>query len=291
MEFNLGILFALGALICWGFGDFNLQKLIRKLGDWETLLIITLFGWVVLTPFVYKDLSFLFSFQDNSFLILMIAAIVISIAALLDFEALKQGKLAIVEPVLALEVPVSLVLSIFIIKETIGILQLILIFVLILGLILVSLKSKHLLRKNWIERGVLVALLGALFMGSSNFLVGFASRVTNPLLTNWFINMFMALLSLSYLILNRRFKKIIRDVNKNKKLTFSVCFLDNGAWILFAFSMSLIPIAIAVAVSESYIALAALLGLVINKEYLMRHQKIGLFISLVSAIVLAVISS
>ena len=291
MEFNLGILLAFGALICWGFGDFNLQKLIRKLGDWGTLLIITLFGWIVLTPFVYKDLSFLFSFQDNSFLILMTAAVVISIAALLDFEALKQGKLAIVEPVLALEVPVSLVLSLFIIKETIGFLQLVLIFILILGLILVSLKSKHLLKRNWIERGVLVALLGALFMGSSNFLVGFASRITNPLLTNWFINMVMALLALVYLVFNKKVKEVIKDVKENKRLTFSTCILDNGAWVFFAFSMSLIPIAIAVAVSESYIALVALLGLVINKEYLMRHQKVGLLISLVSAIALAVISS
>lgn len=44
---------------------------------------------------------------------------------------------------------------------------------------------------------------------------------------------------------------------------------------------------IAVALSESYIIIAVILGLAVNKERLERHQKIGLFVAMVSAIVLA----
>lgn len=71
----------------------------------------------------------------------------------------------------------------------------------------------------------------------------------------------------------------------------NISTFDNAAWISFAFAASLAPIAIVVALSESYIALAALLGLMINKEKLMKHQKLGLVISILSAIILAIIYS
>ncbi len=44
---------------------------------------------------------------------------------------------------------------------------------------------------------------------------------------------------------------------------------------------------IAVAISENYIAVAALLGLVITKEKILPHQKAGLVVALVAAVALA----
>lgn len=124
-------------------------------------------------------------------------------------------------------------------------------------------------------------------MGLSNFLVGFASRATNPLLTNWFIDLFLMFISLFYIVSNKRVGKLVGDFRGNMRAILTVSTLDNLAWISFAFAASLIPIAIAVAISESYIALTALLGLLINRELLLKHQKIGLAIALGSAIVLS----
>ncbi|KKT90129.1 MAG: hypothetical protein UW90_C0006G0029, partial [Candidatus Yanofskybacteria bacterium GW2011_GWB1_45_11] len=42
-------------------------------------------------------------------------------------------------------------------------------------------------------------------------------------------------------------------------------------------------------ISESYIALAALLGLVFNGEKLARHQWLGLIICSIAAVILAII--
>ncbi len=58
----------------------------------------------------------------------------------------------------------------------------------------------------------------------------------------------------------------------------------------FIFAMTLAPIAITVALSESYIIVAVILGLAINKEKLERHQKFGLVLSVFSAITLAVMT-
>ena len=221
---------------------------------------------------------------------LFIASLVLFFAALLDFEALKKGKLAIVDSVFALEVPVSVILAFTIIKEKTGLTELILISLIVVGLTLISIKSFHLSKRQWIEKGVFLGLLGSIFMGASNFFVGFASRITNPLLTNWFINVFIAVICLLYLIFSKKLKKIVKDFKKNKNLMLNISTFDNAAWVSFAFAASLAPIAIVVALSESYIALAALLGLLINKEILMKHQKLGLAISLLSAIILAMIT-
>ena len=286
-----GIIFAFGALLFWGFGDFLIQRSTRKFGDWETLFIVTLFGAAITTPFVYAGLPSLFSFEDGSLLVLTTVSVVLLVAALLDFEALREGKIAVIEPIYALEVPIAAILAFTIVSEGLGLAEIALITVLVTGLMLVSLKSHHLSRKRWVEKGALLALLGSLFMGSSNFLVGFASRVTTPFMTNWFLNVFIALVCLSYIVGKGRLGRLERHVRDNTRLIFTVSAFDNLAWIAFAFAATLIPIAIAVAISESYIALAALLGMLLNREMLMRHQKAGLFVALSSAVGLAAIVS
>ncbi|MBI4163110.1 MAG: DMT family transporter [Candidatus Aenigmarchaeota archaeon] len=288
MSAELGVLFAIGALLCWGFGDFSIQRATRKIGDWEALFVIVALGAVVLTPLVYKDLEILFSFQDSTFLVLTGVSVVLLMAALFDFEALKKGKITIAEPLLALEVPITAVLAVFIINEGLGIVEIFLITILIAGLILISLRSHHLKRKVWLEKGVVLMICGAVLMGIANFMYGFATRITNPLLTNWFIDVFVTLICLFYLMSNKRTGNLTRDIMKNKKIVFFTAAFDNLAWIFFAFAVTFIPITIALSISESYIAVAALLGLAINKEILMRHQKIGLATALGSAVALSV---
>ncbi len=290
MGLEIGVLFAFAALLFWGFGDFLIQRSTRKFGDWETLFVISAFGAVITTPFVYGDIGPLLSLQDSTFIMLVAVSSIILIAALLDFEALKKGKIAIVEPVYALEVPVSVILGFAVINEGLGMTELALISALVIGLVMVSIKSHHFKRKKWIEKGVLLAVIASLFMGSVNFLVGFASRVSNPLLTNWFIDVFLALICFFYIVHNRRLGKLEHDFVHDRNLIIAVSAFDNLAWIAFAFATIFIPIAIAVAISESYIALAVLFGLVINKELIMKHQKIGLIVALGSAVALSFIT-
>ena len=283
MGIELGILLAFGALICWGFGDFFIQRSTRKFGSWETLFIISSFATIVLFPFIYRDLAIL---SKKEILVLLIASSCILFAALFNFEGLKRGKLAIIEPIFVIEVPISILLAFFIINEVIDSTGLILIAILVIGLILVSLKD-HFTKRRWLEKGVILAIIGSIFMGSANFFFGLGSRITNPLIINWFVSIFLAVICFVYLVLNKKIKKLVLDVKKNKRLVLSLNIFDNGAWIFYAFAALFAPIGIVVAISESYIVLAVLLGLIINKERLMKHQKFGLIISIISAIALA----
>jgi len=265
MGLSLGIIFAFIAMIGWGFGDFFIQKSTRKVGDWETLFLITFFGAVVLTPFVYKDIPGLL-LSNPKIWVLLIGSAVLFLAALLDFEALKEGKLDVVEPIWSLEIPVSAFLAFFLIKEGIGLTQIILIALLMSALVLVSLRSRPLSGRVILEKGALIAVVAAILMGTANFLIGVGSRVSGPLLMNWFLNVFIAVLSFIFIFVDSDLKKMFRHYKKEKKIWWGMCIFDNAAWIAFASAMVLAPIAITVALSDSYIIIAVLLGAYVNKE-------------------------
>ena len=280
----MGILFASIAILGWGFGDFLIQRSARKIGDWEALFFITFFGALFLLPFVYKELQFL-SLYD--WFVLTGTSIVILVAGLLDFDALRVGKLSIVEPIYAMEVPITIALATFLVGESMSGTQFVLVAALLVGIFLVSSKHFGRMRIRTVERGVFFAILATIGMGLSNFLFGFASRATDPLMINWFTSAFMAIATIVYLLYTRQGWKVIHNWNKNKRLILGVSFSDNLAWVAYSTAILYLPIGLTTGLTESYIALAAVLGLIFNNERLAHHQRLGLILSVVAAVSLA----
>ncbi len=287
----MGIFFAFLALICWGVGDFLIQKSTRKVGDLVALFYITLFGAIILLPFAAKDLPRLFSLNRLSLLVLFGAAVVILIAAILDFKALRIGKMSVVEPVFALEIPVTAVIAALVLGEYLTGPQILMVLLLFFGIILVSVKRLADLKKIKLEAGVWLAVLATLLMGGVNFLMGWGARLTDPLLINWFINFFIVTVLAVYFISTGQLAEVGWRWRENKKLILAVSLIDTLAWVFFTMAVIYIPIAIATSFSESYIALAAVLGLVLNREKLMRHQQLGLAVCILAVIVLALITN
>ncbi|MBP6858312.1 MAG: DMT family transporter [Candidatus Pacebacteria bacterium] len=288
---GVGIGFAFIAMLCWGFGDFLIQRSTRKLGDWETLFLITGFGTVALLPFAWRSFIELFIGDPTALIVLMIAAAILLGSSLLDFEALRKGKLAIVEPIWSFEIVSASLLGFFILGERISWLAGGVIALLMSGLVLVAFREKRLTSKILLEKGVAIALIAALAMGCANFFLGWGGRESDPILANFFVNAFMAIGTGVYLIAHVSWRKPFRDLREHGRLLVPMMISDNVAWVAYAFSMSLAPIAIATALSESYIIVTVLLGLAVNKERLQRHQKAGLIIAIAAAIALALIAS
>lgn len=289
MDYQLGIVAALIAMVCWGFGDFLMQKAARKIGDWESLFYVSLFGTVVILPFIYGQLPLLISDPIGTIL-LFVTSVVLLGAALLDLTALKEGKLAVAEPIFVLEIPIATLFAFFLINEGVTLLQTILISGLMVGLVLVSLRNVHIKRKRWLEKGVLLAFVGSVFMGATNFAFGAASRHTSALMVNWFTSFFLVVVCLVYLAYKSKLHKLNLDGHRSPKLLLAFGALDNAAWIGFAYATVLVPIAIAVSISQCFIIITVLLGLYVSREKLLRHQQVGLVIAIALAILLAAVS-
>ncbi|MEY4731642.1 MAG: hypothetical protein RL681_588 [Candidatus Parcubacteria bacterium] len=284
----MGVLFAFGALVCWGFGDFLIQRSTRKFGDWIALLFIDLVAVVGLLPFVWGTLPKLWM-NPGMAAFLLIPSVTITLAALLDFEALRVGKISIVEPIYALEVPITALLATFVAREFLAARQVVLIGVLMVGIFLVATRSFRHFRNIHLERGALLALFATIGMGVTNFLFGIGARETDPIMINWFTSLFTALVCVAFLISQKRMREVARDWRLHKRFILAVGILDNGAWLAYAAATLFIPIAIATGISESYIALAAALGVFFNKERLRIHQWVGLVLTVCAAIVLGCI--
>ena len=287
-----GILFAIAALLSWGFGDFFIQRTVRAVGDFKALLFIGVVGIVGLFPFIYQELPELFQ-NPLHLLLLVTTGVIIFFAALFDFEALKQGKIAIIEPVLGIELPVVVALSIIFWGEQLSLPQLLLAFTTFVGIVLAA-TTREVRESTAIkvmEKGVILAGVGSIVMGLVNFLVGVSSQETSPLMAIWFTNGVFTILCIAYLWIRGRFTGILSDITRHYKLILAESILDNAAWIFFALSTSLIPIAIATTISESYIALTVFLGVFINKEKLEWYQYIGIAVTIFSVITLSAITS
>jgi drug/metabolite transporter (DMT)-like permease len=285
---TLGIIFALGALLSWGIGDFFIQKTCRVLGSWKALFLIGIVGTIILLPFVKNDIGPVFSHWSN-ILLLLTTGLVVLTAALFDFEALRQGKIAIIEPVISLELPVTIALSVVIGKERLTPTQYLLAFVIFLGVMLAITEHHSRLHyhKRIFEKGVIIATLGAIGMALTNFLMGVSSQQISPLFAVWFTWTFFTCFCLLYLILKGEVLNTLREAVKNYKIVLLQGILDTGAWLFYSFAITLIPISITTAISESYVALAAVLGVFVNKEKLKRHQIVGIILAITSVVILA----
>jgi uncharacterized membrane protein len=89
------------------------------------------------------------------------------------------------------------------------------------------------LRKFRLEKGVFLALLATLGMGTANFLYGVGARSTSPLLINWFTSTVIALTMVGYLAYTHQWKAVRKDWRKYKKLIIGVSIIDNMAWFKY----------------------------------------------------------
>mgnify|MGYP001602786024 CR=1 FL=1 len=127
-------------------------------------------------------------------------------------------------------------------------------------------------------------------MGIINFLFGIGAREISPLGINWFTSTFVAVACIIFILQYKKYDLAVESWKGNKKLILGTGIFDNLAWVAYAFAALYMPIAIATSLTESYIALAALLGLLYNKETLKPHQYVGLVLCVVAAIILAYVS-
>lgn len=289
MSHYIGILFAFIALISWGFGDFFIQKTVRIIGSWRALFCIGIVGLVGLFPFVAGDLARL---SASDFILLGLLGIVVIFASLFDFEALRQGKISIVEPIIGLELPIVVALGVTLAHESISPIQFFLMGVVFVGIVFaITTHYTHLhYHKRIFEKGAILAGVGAIGMALTDFLVGISSREISPLMAIWFAHSLLAVICGLRLLFKGGFSHLLSDIRKHPAPIIGQSILDNLAWVSFAFAVTSIPIAVTTTITESYIAFTALLGLFVNREKLKPHQIIGVIMAIGGVIALAYFS-
>ncbi|MDD5192468.1 MAG: DMT family transporter [Candidatus Nanoarchaeia archaeon] len=284
MIIEVSVLFAFVAMFCWAFGDFFIQKCTRKIGDIESLAYIGVIGAIILLPLIVKDFHLLTSLPN--LLLLLFLGVVTFISALFDFEALKKGKLSVVDIIIELELPVTIVLGFIFFRETLSVLQITAICFVLFGLFLMATKSFSHWRTK-IERGAIIALIAAVTMGFVNFLTASSSRQISPLMAIWVPWLIFTIMCLVYICKKEGTLRFLKNGMKFKGIVLAMGIFDTLAWLFYAFATLNNEIAIVTAITECYPAITILLGVYINKEKIGWHQYLGGAVALIASISLA----
>ena len=286
MEAQLGLLFAFVALLGWGFGDFFIQKTTRLIGVVNTLFLICSSAMLVLAPFVYNEA---FAYSRDDYQAILILSGIIFFYALVIFRAFEKGKLSVIESVIAIELPLTVALGVFVGGETLSLKQFLLFMVVFAGIALAAAsRLDHLhWHKRIFEKGVVWAFGAAFLSALTNYFVGDYSQNMSPLFVIWATHSMLAVLCGVYIFTRGEFSRLWQTIRKHPVPVVGQSIFDNAAWIGYAFATSMIPISLTVTISESYIALAALLGYFLGREKLNSHQIVGAIVAFVGVFFLA----
>ena len=287
--YSFGILLALVALVGWACGDFMIQRVTRRVGTIKALFYIAAVGAIGLAPFALPHLNEML--VGNNLFILILAVCITFFAAIFDFDALHDGKLAVVEPVIGLELPIVILLSIIFRGESLTFLQISAIVAIFIGITLTVTQRKfHWHRRIVLEKGFIYAGIGAVGMALTNFLYAVSSQDSSAIFTVWFIHTVFAVVCLVILARWRVVYTIFDDIKKYPAGILVMAVADNVAWLAYSSASTYIPISITTAVSENYIALALILGVVVNHEKFRKHQYFGATLAIIGLTLLAFIS-
>lgn len=206
---------------------------------------------------------------------------------MLNFQALKEGKLSVVEVVFEIELIVTILLGIFIFQERLSWIQWLVVSFIFIGIILMAVKKHHLKNPRlFLEKGVLIGFLGALFMGGVNFFTASSARQMSPVMAIWGPAVVFSILCLIGIGRKEGFTKMKENFFRFKWLILLMGLLDVLAWLSYAFATKSNEVGIITAITESYPAICLILGLWINKEKILLHQYIGASLALVCSFIL-----
>lgn len=157
-----------------------------------------------------------------------------------------------------------------------------------IGILLIAVKKHHV--KNWrkfLEKGVLIGVVGAIVMGLLDFLTGVSSRKIDPFISIWAPYVIFSVLCLVLIWKREGLVKFAKNGKKFKWIILCMGIIDTAAWVFYAIAMHTNHIGITTAITESYPVIGLFLGLWVNKEIIAKHQYIGAALALISSFVLA----
>ena len=286
----IGLLAAFTALFAWGVGDFFIQRTTRALTVARSLFFLGLVGALTLLPWALPQLPRLWQNPRIGWLLLATAVIALVVAPI-NLTAFRRGKIAVVEPIMGLELPLTVSLAVAVGGERLTWPQLGLIVAVFAGIVLAAAqRPRRGDLRTLLEAGSLLALVGAFGSALGNFVLGTLSQLDSPILGVWFSHAALAVGCGLYLVARGEVRALATDLRHHPGLILAQGSLDTVAWVGYALATTTLPISVATTISQSYVAVAVLLGIAVNRERLRPHQWAGVTAAVAGVIALAAFS-
>ena len=273
----MALIFALMSMFFWGLALFLAAIASRKIGNILTLFWMQIFGFIIGVNYALFN-PHLVSLQllPPFMAILAVFALLQVIGTLGYYKGLIKGQVSLVSPLGASYGLITAVLSLVFLKEVLRLNQIIAIFLIIFGIIILSINLKDLINKKSIQllTGTKEGIIAMLGWGVSLFLLIFPSKYLGWFLPAIFSRFLMILILLVYILYSK-----IAIFPKNQKLPFKLLIFiglfDMLAFFSYSLGVSKGFGSIVGPVSSASTLVTIFLGLIFFKEKLGVRKIIG----------------
>ncbi|HLD18399.1 MAG TPA: EamA family transporter [Candidatus Nanoarchaeia archaeon] len=280
---SLGIIFAIGSLICWGTADY-VQKLIfgkinvKQLLFWSAPLNIIITA--AFFPFFWEPTSFPLS----SIIFAIVTGILNGLGLIFFLTALSKDKLSLVTSIGSAYPVITIILGIIILRENLSSIEGIGIAIVMIGVIAAG--FVHTGKKFQLTSSMTILLFSELFWGFGFFFY----KLSLPGL-GWYAATLINTVALAAVMVPFAYIKgdghaAIKN-NLLAPIVFSI-FLAVGGTLLYAFGISIERTSIVTPISAMFPLVAIVLGYFFLKEKLQLHQYLGIASVLIGIVLVSV---
>jgi drug/metabolite transporter (DMT)-like permease len=275
MALEIGILFAITAMLSWGTADFFAKKAIDKVGYKTSLLLNHLVAFIpllILSVLFFK----LPPLSIELILITILAGILGIIAYIFLYRGFQKGNVSVVSPISASWSVITTLLAVFLFQETLTPLQIMGIITVFIGIFFASTNFAELKKSISQGRssGVSDGLISMIAWGITYTLLRPITLAFGPIIALLFLRITAITILFSYTQINKT------KISFPTRLIFifiaSAGLLDLLGFAAFNFSITTSFLSIAGPVAATYPAVTVVLAYFFLKEKVVGNQKIGI---------------
>jgi drug/metabolite transporter (DMT)-like permease len=290
MDFQLGLLLGLAAMLGWGLSDAVAASLSRSMGSFRAFAItraLSLALLLLLIPFFLQPVAL----TQTALLLVLAMSLFLVVGNLSYYKGFTVGEVSVVSPIAATYPVITVLLSVFLLGESLSALQAFAIGLAIAGSVLTSFKLSDLrgLKKGKPAGGVGYAVLAAASWGFMILLIGLLSNELGWFATILLLNLVTAAFLLPVSGLYRR--EISLPFKGSLPLVLLLCaflvIVDTGGALAYSLGATIAPIAIVATVSSIYPIITVLLARAFFRERLSANQGVGIAMVLAALLLLA----
>lgn len=272
-----------------GIGDVFGGVVARRIGGYSSVFWLYFFGLIFASfyvPFAVGDLQKL---TLGTGLLLSVLAVIGVIPAITLFEGIRVGTASLVGTIGSAFAAIAVILSIIFLGDKINFSQTFSIIVIFVGLVLSSIDLKTLKAKQlFTDKGVPYGLISMVLWGIYFTFIRIPAREIG-----WLWPAYFSWCAFPLVYVFMRIKKVKLEMLKGTKLftnTILNALFSAAAIFAFNFAVAKGQTAIVAPISGLYPVLFAVLGYFVFKDRLKKQRILGIAVTLVGIVLLAVIS-
>lgn len=282
----ISILAGLGGMFGWGTSDFFANSSSEKIGHFRTFFWSQIAGMLMLGVFmVFVRPTFLPIPQ--TLIILAIASILYAIGYLLFYKAFEIGNVSIVSATINLNTVIAIIIAYIFLGQRLSNTQLPAVFMILIGVILVSVNLKDFTKGGSISllAGVKEAIFASFAFGIFWNLSQILSQKIGWLPTTFYVKIIAILFLIGMTFFNKKDSSFEKKHLKVIPIVILVGLLEAGAIASVNFGLTVGDLVLITPISSALSVVTISLAIIFLKEKITKTQGVGMSLAILGIII------